>query len=310
MFWNLMSSLMGYVILVLMVLVGVAFLTLLERKVLGYIQIRSGPNKVGMMGVMQPFSDAISLFSKESVVPFLSNYLVYYFSPVVSFFLIFFMWSLVPYGWNLVNFNFGFVFFICCLGFSVYGVMVAGWSSNSMYSLIGSLRSVAQTISYEVSLGFIFFCLLILINSFSLIEFMSFQSYVWFICFMYPLFLMMFTSMLAETNRTPFDLAEGESELVSGFNVEYSSGGFALIFLAEYSSILLMSLVMGVMFLGGNFISFFFLILLGFISFVFIWLRGTLPRYRYDRLMSLCWSSYLPVSLLLIIFFFNLKLIL
>nr|YP_009443886.1 NADH dehydrogenase subunit 1 [Archipsocus nomas]ATU07107.1 NADH dehydrogenase subunit 1 [Archipsocus nomas] len=307
---DLYSGLMGYVILIIMVLIGVAFLTLLERKVLGYMQIRSGPNKVGIFGMLQPFSDGMKLFSKESVVPFLSNYLIYYFSPVFSFFLVFFLWSVIPYGWGLVNFNFGFVFFLCCLSFSVYGVMIAGWSSNSMYALIGSLRSVAQTISYEVSLGFIFFCLLIMINSFSLLEFKLYQFYVWFICYMYPLFLMMFTSMLAETNRTPFDLAEGESELVSGFNVEYSSGGFALIFLAEYSSILLMSLMIGVMFLGGNFTSFFFLILLGLISFLFIWLRGTLPRYRYDKLMNLCWKSYLPVSLLLVVFYFNLKLFL
>nr|YP_001789014.1 NADH dehydrogenase subunit 1 [Phthonandria atrilineata]ACB20533.1 NADH dehydrogenase subunit 1 [Phthonandria atrilineata] len=300
----------GLLILVLGVLVGVAFLTLLERKVLGYIQIRKGPNKVGIMGILQPFSDAIKLFTKEQTFPLYSNYVSYYFSPVISFILSLMIWMLIPYYFNLVSFNLGILFFFCCTSLGVYTVMVAGWSSNSNYALLGGLRSVAQTISYEVSLALIFMSGIIMIMDFNLIKFMEYQNLIWFMFLMFPLSLCWLSSSMAETNRTPFDFAEGESELVSGFNVEYSSGGFALIFLAEYSSILFMSMLFVLIYLGGYVMTLIFYLKLVFISFLFIWVRGTLPRYRYDKLMYLSWKSYLPVSLNFLLFYMGLKIFL
>nr|YP_009499431.1 NADH dehydrogenase subunit 1 [Oberthueria jiatongae]AWT58475.1 NADH dehydrogenase subunit 1 [Oberthueria jiatongae] len=300
----------GILILIIGVLVGVAFLTLLERKVLGYIQIRKGPNKVGLMGILQPFSDAIKLFTKEQTYPSFSNYLIYYFSPVISFILSLFIWLLVPYFFNMVMFNLGILFFFCCTSLGVYSVMIAGWSSNSNYSLLGGLRAVAQTISYEVSLALIFISAVLLIMDFNLVNFFYYQKYVWFLMIMFPLCLCWFSSMLAETNRTPFDFAEGESELVSGFNIEYSSGGFALIFLAEYSSILFMSLLYVIVYLGGYELNFFFYFKLVMISFLFIWVRGTLPRYRYDKLMYLAWKIYLPISLNFMMLFLGFKIFL
>nr|YP_010947240.1 NADH dehydrogenase subunit 1 [Oberthueria yandu]WGO62230.1 NADH dehydrogenase subunit 1 [Oberthueria yandu] len=300
----------GILILIIGVLVGVAFLTLLERKVLGYIQIRKGPNKVGLMGILQPFSDAVKLFTKEQTYPSFSNYLIYYFSPVISFILSLFIWLLVPYFFNMVMFNLGILFFFCCTSLGVYSIMIAGWSSNSNYSLLGGLRAVAQTISYEVSLALIFMSSVLLIMDFNLMNFFYYQKYVWFLMIMFPLCLCWFSSMLAETNRTPFDFAEGESELVSGFNIEYSSGGFALIFLAEYSSILFMSLLYVIVYLGGYELNFFFYFKLVMISFLFIWVRGTLPRYRYDKLMYLAWKIYLPISLNFMMLFLGLKIFL
>nr|YP_010403058.1 NADH dehydrogenase subunit 1 [Acrolepiopsis assectella]UQV94869.1 NADH dehydrogenase subunit 1 [Acrolepiopsis assectella] len=299
----------GMLILMVGVLIGVAFLTLLERKVLGYIQIRKGPNKLGFMGILQPFSDAIKLFSKEQTYPNYSNYLSYYFSPIVGFVLSLVMWMLIPYYFNLLNFNLGLLFFFCCTSLGVYTVMIAGWSSNSNYAMLGSLRSVAQTISYEVSLALIMMSSIIMIMDFNLMKFTYFQNYIWFIFLMIPLSLCWLSSSLAETNRTPFDFAEGESELVSGFNIEYSSGGFALIFLAEYSSILFMSLLFVLMFMGGYSLNLFFYMKLVFLSFIFIWVRGTLPRYRYDKLMYLAWKSYLPISLNFLLFYLGFKIL-
>nr|CAH59876.1 NADH dehydrogenase subunit 1 [Zygaena anthyllidis] len=293
----------GILFLILGVLIGVAFLTLLERKVLGYIQVRKGPNKVGIVGILQPFSDAIKLFTKEQTYPMFSNYVSYYFSPVISFILSLMIWLLIPYYFNMISFNLGLMFFFCCISLGVYSVMIAGWSSNSNYALLGGLRSVAQTISYEVSLVLIVLSPIIFVMDFNLLMFNEYQNVIWFFFLMIPLSLCLFSSMLAETNRTPFDFAEGESELVSGFNIEYSSGGFALIFMAEYSSILFMSMFFCLMYLGGYSLSLIFYLKLVLISFLFIWVRGTLPRYRYDKLMYLAWKSYLPVSLNFIIFF-------
>nr|YP_010414518.1 NADH dehydrogenase subunit 1 [Gatzara nigrivena]URT60671.1 NADH dehydrogenase subunit 1 [Gatzara nigrivena] len=298
---------LGSLILVITVLVGVAFLTLMERKVLGYIQIRKGPNKVGLCGVPQPFCDAIKLFTKEQTYPIMSNYLSYYLSPVVSLFLSLLIWMVFPYLTNLYNFNLGLLFFLCCTSMGVYTVMIAGWSSNSNYALLGGLRAVAQTISYEVSMALLLLSLVFMIGSFNLIDFNFYQNYIWFIFLFLPISLAWITSMLAETNRTPFDFAEGESELVSGFNVEYSSGGFALIFLAEYASILFMSMLYSVIFLGSDVFSIMFFMKLVFISFLFIWVRGTLPRYRYDKLMYLAWKSYLPLALNFMFFSLGLK---
>nr|ARH54105.1 NADH dehydrogenase subunit 1 [Bembidion varium] len=308
-FLDLLFSLVCSLLLIICVLVGVAFLTLLERKVLGYIQIRKGPNKVGFMGIPQPFCDAIKLFSKEQTYPLLSNYLMYYYSPIMSLFLSLLLWMVIPYMMVLFSFNLSMLFFLCCTSLGVYTVMIAGWSSNSSYSLLGGLRAVAQTISYEVSLALILMSFMILIESFSLVEFMFFQQYIWLFFLSLPLALVWFVSSLAETNRTPFDFAEGESELVSGFNVEYSSGGFALIFLSEYSSILFMSMLYCVLFLGSDLMSIYFFIKMVFIAFLFIWVRGTLPRYRYDKLMYLAWKSFLPLSLNYLFLYIGLKLL-
>nr|YP_009351507.1 NADH dehydrogenase subunit 1 [Protermes prorepens]AQP29781.1 NADH dehydrogenase subunit 1 [Protermes prorepens] len=292
-----------FLLLMIFVMVGVAFLTLLERSVLGYVHIRSGPNKVGFIGIFQPFSDAIKLFSSEQYFPLVSNYLVYYFSPVFGFFLSLLVWLLVPYLSGFFSFELGLLFFLACTSLGVYTVMIAGWSSNSSYSLLGGLRALAQTISYEVSLAFILLSFIVLVFSYDLVYFYFFQVYVWLIFFSFPLSFVWFISCLAETNRTPFDFAEGESELVSGFNVEYGGGGFALIFLAEYASILFMSLLFCIIFLGSDLYSFFFYIKVVFISFLFVWVRGTLPRFRYDKLMYLAWSSFLPLSLNYLLFF-------
>lgn len=291
----------------ILVLVGVAFLTLLERKVLGYIQIRKGPNKLGYMGIFQAFSDAIKLFTRESIYLSKSNYLVYYFCPIISFLLIFISWRLIPFLFCILNFNFGFLFFIVCIRMGVYGIIIAGWSSNSSYSLLGGLRAIAQTISYEVRLAFLIINIFILCGRYRLIDFFWNQYFCWFIFTNMPLFLLIYTSILAETNRTPFDFAEGESELVSGFNIEYGRGGFALIFLAEYSSILLIRVIIVLIFFGGNSRRIRFYIIVSFVAFRFIWVRGTLPRYRYDKLINVCWKSFLPVSLYYLLFYFSIK---
>nr|YP_063385.1 NADH dehydrogenase subunit 1 [Pteronarcys princeps]AAT76660.1 NADH dehydrogenase subunit 1 [Pteronarcys princeps] len=307
--YDMILPLVGALILIICVLVGVAFLTLLERKVLGYIQIRKGPNKVGFAGIPQPFCDAIKLFTKEQTYPVTSNYLPYYFSPIFSLFLALLVWMIIPYLSGLFTFNLGLLFFLSCTSLGVYTVMIAGWSSNSNYALLGGLRGVAQTISYEVSLALILLSFVFLIGGYCLMDFLMYQKYLWFVVMTFPLALSWFASCLAETNRTPFDFAEGESELVSGFNVEYSSGGFALIFLAEYASILFMSMLFVVIFLGCNIYSWEFFVKLAFISFMFIWVRGTLPRFRYDKLMYLAWKSFLPLSLNYLFMFVGLKLL-
>nr|QLY90213.1 NADH dehydrogenase subunit 1 [Hydraena gracilis] len=304
---DLVLCFISMILLVICVLVGVAFLTLLERKVLGYIQIRKGPNKVGYMGIAQPFSDAIKLFSKESILPLMSNFNLYYMSPVFNLFLSLLLWMCMPFISIFLNFEMGMLYFLCISSLSVYTIMIAGWSSNSNYSLLGGIRSVAQTISYEVSLSLILLCFLFMVMSLNMIDFMKYQKMLWFIFLFLPLSGMWVISSLAETNRTPFDFAEGESELVSGFNVEYSGGGFALIFLAEYSNILFMSMLCCILFLGSNIFSFFFFLKLTFMSFFWVWVRGTLPRFRYDKLMYLAWKSFLPVSLNYFIFYMGLK---
>nr|AII02417.1 NADH dehydrogenase subunit 1 [Eudonia angustea] len=307
---ELLMVFLGLLILILGVMIGVAFLTLLERKVLGYIQIRKGPNKVGFMGILQPFSDAIKLFTKEQTYPSFANYLSYYFSPIISFILSLMIWMLIPYYFNMISYNLGLLFFLSCTSMGVYTLMVAGWSSNSNYALLGGLRAVAQTISYEVSLSLILMSSIIMIMDFNMINLFNYQNLIWFLFMMFPLSMCWFSSSLAETNRTPFDFAEGESELVSGFNIEYSSGGFALIFLAEYSSILFMSLLFVLIYMGGYELSILFYLKISLMSFLFIWVRGTLPRYRYDKLMYLAWKLYLPISLNFLMFYMGFKIFL
>nr|YP_010164037.1 NADH dehydrogenase subunit 1 [Macrophthalmus abbreviatus]QRK27326.1 NADH dehydrogenase subunit 1 [Macrophthalmus abbreviatus] len=303
----MIEEMVNFLILIVCVLVGVAFVTLLERKILGYIQIRKGPNKVGYMGILQPFSDAVKLFTKEQIIPTVSNFMVYYMCPVFSLFISLLVWAVMPYESGLMSFDLSILFFLCCLSVGVYSVMVAGWSSNCKYSLLGGLRSVAQTISYEVSLALILLSFVMLIGGFSLELFSKYQSYFWFVLVSFPLSMVWFSSCLAETNRTPFDFSEGESELVSGFNTEYGSGGFALIFMAEYASIIFMSVLFVIFFLGSNMLSVMFYLKMIMVVFIFVWVRGTLPRLRYDKLMYLAWKSYLPVSINYLIFFLGFK---
>nr|AHH34351.1 NADH dehydrogenase subunit 1 [Eurema hecabe]AQZ39431.1 NADH dehydrogenase subunit 1 [Eurema hecabe] len=307
---DIFNIFIGMIILFIGVLVGVAFLTLLERKVLGYIQIRKGPNKLGFLGIMQPFSDGIKLFSKEQLYLSYSNYMYYYFSPIISFFLSLMLWMMIPYYFNMINFNLGVLYVLCFLSVGVYTLLLAGWSSNSNYAMLGGLRAVAQTISYEVSLALILISSLIMIMDFNMMSMEIYQVNIWFMFLMFPLSMCMFSSMLAETNRTPFDFAEGESELVSGFNIEYSGGGFALIFLAEYSSILFMSMMFVLLYMGGYSLNLIFYLKLSLVSFMFIWVRGTLPRYRYDKLMYMCWKIYLPVSLSFLMLYLGMKIFL
>lgn len=300
---DLFLSLGSSVLLVVCVLVGVAFLTLLERKVLGYIQIRKGPSKVGIWGIPQPFADAIKLFTKEQTYPTVSNYTPYYISPIFRLFLALVVWAVFPMWVGIYNFNLGLLFFLSCTRMGVYTVIMAGWSSNSNYALLGGLRAVAQTISYEVRLALILLSFVFLVQRYNVADFRIYQEGIWFIFLATPLGIMWFSSCLAETNRTPFDFAEGESELVSGFNVEYRRGGFALIFLAEYARILFIRMLFVVLFLGSNIYRIFFYLKLVFLAFIFIWVRGTLPRFRYDKLIFLAWKSYLPVALNYLIFF-------
>nr|YP_009131238.1 NADH dehydrogenase subunit 1 [Cryptochiton stelleri]AIA77087.1 NADH dehydrogenase subunit 1 [Cryptochiton stelleri] len=286
------------------VLLAVAFFTLLERKGLGYIQIRKGPNKVGFFGLIQPLADALKLFLKEESNLYNSNKMLYHGAPVLSLILSLCLWSLYWSDFSLWYFKLGAMFFLCVSALNVYGTMIAGWASNSKYSLLGALRAVAQTISYEVTLFLVLLSILGLSNSMNL-NYISFcQINYWNFMLMTPLSLMWLVICIAETNRAPFDFAEGESELVSGFNVEYGSGSFALLFLAEYASILFMSMVTVILFIGAGetwiLTNFLFWIEVTIIAFSFIWVRGSFPRLRYDLLMKLTWLSFLPVSLLIL----------
>nr|YP_009706674.1 NADH dehydrogenase subunit 1 [Aphaena amabilis]QEP09163.1 NADH dehydrogenase subunit 1 [Aphaena amabilis] len=289
--------------LFIFILLSVAFFTLFERKILGYIQFRKGPTSVGFFGLFQPFSDALKLFSSEFYFLSFGNYLIYFIVPILGLSISLLFWLLFPFTFNFISFIYGLFFFFCCSGLGVYFIMIAGWSSNSSYSLLGCMRSISQSISYEVVFFLIIFCFILYCESFNLIDFFYFQSDVWFFFFSIPLYFMFLSCVLAETNRSPFDFSEGESELVSGFNVEYSSFSFSLFFLSEYSNMMFMSFISCLIFFGGDCMSFFFFFSVVFIIYFFVWVRGSFPRYRYDKLMFLCWSSYLPVVLNYIFFF-------
>lgn len=304
---DLLLIIISRLILFICVLVGVAFLTLIERKILGYIHIRKGPNKVGYIGLLQPFSDAIKLFTKEQSYPYISNLGLYYVSPVINLFLSILLWACIPFFTVNLNFDFSILFFLRISRLRVYTVILAGWSRNSNYAILGSIRAVAQTISYEVRLVLILLSFLFLIFRFNIIDLIKYQEYIWFLFLFLPLRIMWIVSRLAETNRSPFDFAEGESELVSGFNVEYRRGGFAIIFMAEYARILFIRIICVLLFIGGNIYSVRFFIKVVLVSFFWVWVRGTLPRYRYDKLIYLAWKSYLPVSLNLLILYFGVR---
>ncbi len=305
-------------------LISIAYLTLAERKVLGYIQCRKGPNVVGLYGLLQPIADGLKLFTKEIIIPNHANIFIYILAPVLSLTLAFIAWGVIPYSEGLVlsDLGLGILYLFAVSSISVYAILMSGWSSNSKYAFLGAIRAAAQMISYEVSIGLIIISVVLCVGSLNLIEIVIIQKSIWFIIPFFPVALMFFVSALAETNRVPFDLTEGESELVSGFNVEYSSMSFALFFLAEYCHIILMSAFGVILFLGGwlfpfewnSFLSIspkdfsaswinpgWFGGKIAILIFLFIWIRASYPRIRYDQLMALLWKSYLPLSLAFVI---------
>nr|WNO18573.1 NADH dehydrogenase subunit 1 [Neolepetopsis sp.] len=296
------SFLITSIISFISIMVSVAFFTLLERKTLSYMQMRKGPNKVSIGGLPQPMADAIKLFTKQSLIPSVANQSPFLMAPAMSLMVALMLWQTFPLK-NSPNFLvWGTLLFLCLSALNVYGTLIAGWSSNSKYALIGALRAVAQTISYEVSMSLIILSILFISYSFLLNYTMETFKYIWSTLLMAPMTMIWFASCAAETNRAPFDFAEGESELVSGFNVEYGSAGFALIFLAEYANIILMSMITSTLFLGGIYTmmiqsELLYSMKITLLCFTFIWVRATYPRFRYDRLMYLTWKSFLPTSL-------------
>nr|YP_002519794.1 NADH dehydrogenase subunit 1 [Abalistes stellaris]BAH10161.1 NADH dehydrogenase subunit 1 [Abalistes stellaris] len=290
------------------ILLAVAFLTLVERKVLGYMQLRKGPNVVGPYGLLQPIADGVKLFIKEPVRPSTSSPLLFLLTPMLALTLAMTLWAPMPMPYPVVDLNLGILFVLALSSLAVYSILGSGWASNSKYALIGALRAVAQTISYEVSLGLILLCMIIFTGGFTLQTFSTAQESIWLVFPAWPMAAMWFISTLAETNRAPFDLTEGESELVSGFNVEYAGGPFALFFLAEYANILLMNTLSAILFLGASHIpslpeltSFNLMTKAAFLSIAFLWVRASYPRFRYDQLMHLIWKNFLPLTLALIV---------
>lgn len=286
--------------MIILILVNVAFVTLFERKVLGYSQIRKGPNKVRIIGLMQPFNDAIKLFSKELVFPNLSNIFQYFIAPMLGLMIVLIRFFLFPFKEINFSIRISVLFIYIILRINVYPVLFSGWASNRKYALLGRLRSVAQTVSYEVSLALILiFYLTILISlNLNMISGLNFYWYKFFIFL--PIIGIWLISCVAETNRTPFDFAEGESELVSGFNIEYGSVGFALIFIAEYARIIFISVIFSLIFFSFRTNNVYLYLLITFLVMVWIWARTTFPRYRYDKLINLAWKIYLPVTLFML----------
>lgn len=288
---------MGFLIILLVVLVGVAFLTLLERKILGYVQLRKGPNKVGFIGILQPFRDAIKLFNKEVFIIYKSRYYLFYVCPILLFFIIICNWLFVPVITNIYFINYSLLLIIIILTIIGYIFILIGWSSNSVYSIVGAVRALAQTISYEVSFIIIILVLIILRETYSVGDFVKWQLNIWYIVILIPLFIVFFISVLAELNRRPMDFIEGESELVSGFNVEYFRGGFALIFMAEYGMIIFFRYLLMLIFTGLRRGFVFIFMGLNVMVSLIIFIRGILPRMRYDELIYLCWKIMLPFIL-------------
>jgi len=302
--------------IVVPLLISVAYLTLAERKLMASMQRRKGPNVVGFIGLLQPLCDGLKLLLKEPVLPSSANTLIFLMAPVLTFLLSLLAWASIPYGPGVVlaDLNLGLLYLFAVSSLGVYGIITAGWSSNSKYAFLGCLRSAAQMVSYEVSLGLIIICVILCVGSLNLSDIVMAQKSIWFIIPLFPCCLMFFISCLAETNRAPFDLPEAEAELVAGYNVEYSSMGFALFFLGEYANMILMSGLCVILFLGGWLPPFDFLLFhwipggfwLGlkicFFLFCFIWVRAAFPRYRYDQLMRLGWKVFLPLSLAAVVF--------
>nr|APC60661.1 NADH dehydrogenase subunit 1 [Phyllomys pattoni] len=294
----------NFLLLIIPILLAMAFLTLVERKLLGYMQLRKGPNIVGPYGTLQPIADALKLFIKEPLYPSTSSILLFTIAPSLALTLALSMWIPIPMPYPLINMNLGALFILATSSLAVYSILWSGWASNSKYALFGALRAVAQTISYEVTLAIILLSVLLLNGSFTLPTLMITQKNIWLIMPTWPLAMMWFVSTLAETNRAPFDLTEGESELVSGFNVEYAAGPFALFFMAEYMNILLMNALTTIIFLNSfpshTFTEMYpmnFMIKTLTLTILFLWIRASYPRFRYDQLMHLLWKNFLPLTL-------------
>ena len=300
---------------VIPLLIGVAYLTLAERRVIGFMQLRKGPNVVGPFGLFQPFADALKLMAKETILPAGADKAVFIIAPMLTFVLALVAWAVIPFGEGLVlaDVNVGILYLFAISSLGVYGVIMAGWASNSKYAFLGALRSAAQMVSYEVSMGLVIINVLICAGSLNLSLIIEAQRDVWFALPLFPMFAVFFISTLAETNRAPFDLPEGESELVAGYFVEYSSMSFALFFLGEYANMILMSAMTVILFLGGwlppiDLFPFnqipgpiWFILKICLVLFVFLWVRATTPRYRYDQLMRLGWKIFLPFSLIYVV---------
>jgi NADH-quinone oxidoreductase subunit H len=292
-------------------LIGVAYLTYAERKVLGAIQLRKGPNVVGPFGLAQPFADALKMLFKETIIPAGSDRGLFIIAPMITFGLAVVAWAVIPTNdhWAIANINVGILYLLAISSLGVYGIIIAGWASNSKYAFLGALRSAAQMVSYEVSMGFVIVTVLLCVGSLNLNDIVLAQRHIWFLIPLFPMFIIFFISGLAETNRAPFDLAEGDTEIVAGFFVEYSAMSFALFFLGEYANMILISGTTTVLFLGGWLSPlpfppftwvpgvFWFLLKVFACLFVFLWVRATLPRYRYDQIMALGWKVFLPISL-------------
>nr|YP_009312100.1 NADH dehydrogenase subunit 1 [Puntius eugrammus]BAV71445.1 NADH dehydrogenase subunit 1 [Puntius eugrammus] len=305
---TLITNLINPLAYIVPVLLAVAFLTLIERKVLGYMQLRKGPNVVGPYGLLQPIADGVKLFIKEPIRPSTASPLLFLVTPMLALTLAMLLWAPIPLPHPVVDLNLGILFILAMSSLAVYSILGSGWASNSKYALIGALRAVAQTISYEVSLGLILLSVIIFSGGYTLQTFNTAQENIWLLIPAWPLAAMWYISTLAETNRAPFDLTEGESELVSGFNVEYAGGPFALLFLAEYANILLMNTLSAVLFLGAmhlpNFPELATINLMtkaAFLSGMFLWVRASYPRFRYDQLMHLVWKNFLPLTLALVL---------
>ena len=302
-------------IIIIPLLIGVAYLTLAERRVIGFMQLRKGPNVVGPFGLLQPFADALKLLSKETILPAGADKVTFVIAPMLTFVLALVAWAVIPFGESLViaDINVGILYLFAVSSLGVYGIIMAGWASNSKYAFLGALRSAAQMVSYEVSMGLVIITVLLCVGSLNLSDIIEAQRTVWFALPLFPMFIVFFISTLAETNRAPFDLPEGESELVAGYFVEYSSMSFALFFLGEYANMILMSAMTTILFLGGWLPPFdiyplniipgpiWFILKICFVLFVFLWMRATTPRYRYDQLMRLGWKVFLPFSLIWVV---------
>nr|BBA12836.1 NADH dehydrogenase subunit 1 [Schismatogobius ninja] len=297
------------------VLLAVAFFTLIERKVLGYMQLRKGPNVVGPYGLLQPIADGVKLFIKEPVRPSTASPVIFLAAPMLALTLALTLWAPMPLPHPVTDLNLGILFILAISSLAVYSILGSGWASNSKYALIGALRAVAQTISYEVSLGLILLSIIIFTGGFTLQTFSITQEAIWLVIPAWPLAAMWYISTLAETNRAPFDLTEGESELVSGFNVEYAGGPFALFFLAEYANILLMNTLSATLFFGASYIPHLpeittinLMLKASLLSIVFLWVRASYPRFRYDQLMHLIWKNFLPITLAMVVWHLSLPL--
>nr|QTA72590.1 NADH dehydrogenase subunit 1 [Acanthodactylus erythrurus lineomaculatus] len=309
---NLLYFIINPLTYIIPILVAVAFLTLLERKILGYMQLRKGPNVVGPYGMLQPIADGVKLFIKEPIRPTFASPTLFILTPTLALFLALLLWTPIPMPFPMTDMNFGLLFILALSSMMVYTILWSGWASNSKYALMGALRAIAQTISYEVTLGLILLSVVMLTGTFTLYTLILTQEHMWLALPTWPLTMMWFISTLAETNRAPFDLTEGESELVSGFNVEYAAGPFALFFLAEYMNIMLMNTLSCILFFSPPLtqqpelfsINLFTKMIL--LTMMFLWIRASYPRFRYDQLMHLLWKQFLPMTLALYIWYLSL----